>query len=402
MDAPLRLDTTFSRRLSPLTRFAFLGGAVLLIPLLHPVADALQLGVGVKLFAAFSIWSSLRTYMSATARGRGEVSVDADGVHLGDALVPHAAIQGGYFTPATGKQASCVKLIGRGGVELGRIDVDGEAQADLLLDALRLGPAQRAARFSVLAPLAPATSFFVVAAFALTAGLFALAMRLDSGWPFALSLLPAALALAVLFMRCDVDVGADGLLLRHRLGSRFVPWAEVVSVRPYARGVAVNLKRGTIELPLSARAEVQEGPQEETRAALVDRASAALAAYRRDDEVAVAARVARGGRSKEAWFRRLFERKGDYRAAPLLTDQLWRIVESPAAVPTARAGAAAILAQSAGDVDRARLRIAADACAAPELRVVLDKAAEGATDEELREALAAIEDEVATRSKRSA
>jgi hypothetical protein len=50
-----------------------------------------------------------------------------------------------------------------------------------------------------------------------------------------------------------------------------------------------------------------------------------------------------------------------------------------------------VLARSAGEVDRSRLRIAAEACTATRLRVVLDKAAPGPTDAEVEEALAEIE-----------
>lgn len=65
------------------------------------------------------------------------------------------------------------------------------------------------------------------------------------------------------------------------------------------------------------------------------------------------------------------------------------MVESPAAEVTARAGAAAVLEQEATEDDRARLRIAADACAEPRLRVVLDKAATG---EDAMDALGDIDD----------
>ena len=59
---------------------------------------------------------------------------------------------------------------------------------------------------------------------------------------------------------------------------------------------------------------------------------------------------------------------------------LWRVVEDPTAATTARAGAAFALRSTLDDDGKARLRIVADACAAPKLRVALDELATGEDD----------------------
>ena len=51
------------------------------------------------------------------------------------------------------------------------------------------------------------------------------------------------------------------------------------------------------------------------------------------------------------------------------------------------------LAREASSDDRARLRVAAETCAEPRLRVVLDKAGGGAADNDLLTALDDVEDE---------
>jgi hypothetical protein len=75
---------------------------------------------------------------------------------------------------------------------------------------------------------------------------------------------------------------------------------------------------------------------------------------------------------------------GDYRAGAVSRDGLWSAVESPATHANARAAAARALARSGTDDERARLRVAADRCADPQVRVVLTAIATG-RDEDIDE-----------------
>jgi len=80
---------------------------------------------------------------------------------------------------------------------------------------------------------------------------------------------------------------------------------------------------------------------------------------------------------------------GQYRAASLTADRLWRVVDDAGAPAATRAGAAMVLAGDAADADvRQRLRVSAEACADPKLRVALQSvASDDVEDEALLEAM---------------
>jgi hypothetical protein len=80
-----------------------------------------------------------------------------------------------------------------------------------------------------------------------------------------------------------------------------------------------------------------------------------------------------------------------HRIAPVAPERLWRIVEDPSARAVARAAAAVALGARIDDEGRARLKAAADATAAPKLRIALFAAADSAEEAELEEALRDLE-----------
>jgi hypothetical protein len=102
-----------------------------------------------------------------------------------------------------------------------------------------------------------------------------------------------------------------------------------------------------------------------------------------------AALVAPGGRTVGQWLHEVRElvQPRSYRESLLDADRLWRVVDDPSMVPATRAGAAMALA-ALDDEARARLRVAADACADPKLRVALSHVADGGKEEEMEAALA--------------
>ena len=315
----------------------------------------------------------------ANPRGRS-VHVDAGGVTLGRHRIPRAAIRTGYWTPAEHGQAAHVKLIDARGDALADIEADGD-EGDQILAELGLGADRHATTFSGAA----LTSIEWRANMAL-ARVAACFLLLAGGWYS----LTGALALVasflfVLIRKRTIRVATDGLLV-HGLrgwGARFIPWEDVVSADYAPDGVAVERTGGTLTL----RAD------EFTRGALLDRIESALAAYQDGDEPeALATRLARRGRDRAAWLGGLSP-EGDFRCAPLDDDHLWHVVENAAAPPTSRAAAALVLTRSGGEEARSRLRIVAEACAMPRLRVVLDKAVSGADDESLGAAMDEVEDE---------
>jgi hypothetical protein len=84
---------------------------------------------------------------------------------------------------------------------------------------------------------------------------------------------------------------------------------------------------------------------------------------------------------------RTLPRDGGYRAAVLTPERLWQVLENAGEDPSVRAGAAAALAPLLDNAGRARLRVTAEACAEPRLRVAMNAASEEANERGLEEAL---------------
>lgn len=323
---------------------------------------------------------------------RGQLTIDRDGVRLGDDLIPRAAITSAWFSPGVGRVRASVRLVGGDDRQLAQVAVSSEAEADELLDALALGPRQRTARFSAFTPSSGANALAAYGAFAL--GFLPMVGMFLFGAPalVALSVLIWSVASALL-VPCQVHVGADGLLIATRLAPTFIPWSEVEAVEYYDRGVVVRRREGEMKIPTAQPGRFANDYDRVLQQGLFTRATQALAAYRRGEQPDAAARIARRGRPHDEWIRDLFDREGSFRVAPVLDDQLWSVVESPTAEATARAGAAAVLARTADESGRSRLRIAAEACTAPRLRIVLDRTASGASEAEVEEALVEVEEE---------
>jgi hypothetical protein len=200
-----------------------------------------------------------------------------------------------------------------------------------------------------------------------------------------------------------VEVGDDGLLVDLREKKRFVPFAELEDAAVFQKrdlgktftGVTLKLRSGeALEVPFG---EDQFGAGDRA-AELSARIRAKIERYEAREHEEAAALLERGARSVDAWISRLRGlgegANAGPREAPIPVDRLWRIVESPAAAPPARAGAAVALAARLDDEGKNRLRVAAGSAAAPRLRVVLESVAEG-DDEAAAAALAEVDAEAA-------
>ncbi|MFT3769439.1 MAG: hypothetical protein QM820_28715 [Minicystis sp.] len=393
MGAPFAIETTWSRStdvvrimfgLFGLSFGALVGGVALF-------KDAPVFG-GALLGFAVAMWIATMLFLRALSRGqRALVRASPEGVRLGNEFVPRPQIATAYFVPSAGRIRAHVPLLDQRGTEIARVHVDGEETANRLLAALGLGAAQHAATFRAVAPGFTPSAVALVIGMIGGLALFSAALFLQLGLLAAVGV-TIAIAAPIALVPASIRVGADGLLVAHRLGIHFIPWDDVDSIEPYARGVVVNTRDRAVKLPITSHFSTYHVRDEAMQAALLGRAQAALQAYRRGDSVDVAARLTRRGRTRAQWIRDLFNLSGDFRAAPVDAEALFRIVESPTAAPTARAGAAFVLARTAAEPDRARLRIAAEACVAPRLRIVLDRAADGAAERELRDAIAEVED----------
>lgn len=93
----------------------------------------------------------------------------------------------------------------------------------------------------------------------------------------------------------------------------------------------------------------------------------------------------RGERPIPAWLADLAQRAQGrgYRGAALDREDLLQVVESTAAAPTARVGAAALLRKTGlQDEERGRLRVVAETSVSPRLRIALEAAADAGVEED--------------------
>jgi hypothetical protein len=212
----------------------------------------------------------------------------------------------------------------------------------------------------------------------------------------------AALAMAI---PSRISIGADGILWRWLFLRRFYPYSQMLEVMPADNGVQLFLKDALVHLATSPARQRTHVPSLERREAVATRIREGLAAYQGGRGAAnVAALVARSGRTTEQWLKALRDLSGggEYRAAAVPTEQLWRIAEDPSAAPSARVGAAVALrkqAQSLDEEGKKRLRIAARAVVSPAAQKALEAVAQSEDapglddDAALEEALALCKDD---------
>ncbi|MCL2778481.1 MAG: hypothetical protein FWD73_10795 [Polyangiaceae bacterium] len=178
-----------------------------------------------------------------------------------------------------------------------------------------------------------------------------------------------------------IEVGVDGIMIRWLWRRLFVPIAQIddVSTEDH-RIVLLHLTSGCTEkIHASWRTSV----------ALVARINDILLSRRSlDTREDLLAMVNRGMQTSEQWLAALTKLRDThegYRDVAIRDEDLWPLVENPAAPEDARAAAAMVLRRSLDDSGKARLRIAAEATLSPKLRVALDAAAD--SDEKVFEAL---------------
>ena len=288
------------------------------------------------------------------------------------------------------------------------VEVGDSAEAEALLAAMRLDSGRSLAQYSMThgtwraSFLRAAASTLPVLVAPGVAFLFGGTLRLLLGSLLVGSVLTCLYAFN---MWVRVSVGADGIRLRHPLQrARFVPFAAIEGAETDGTDVTMRLNDGEIlrvHSPAGANAKRRgflSGP-----IALSDRVLEARKLVERIEEQLAMRRAranadapvfARAGRETDAWLREVAgatEANASYRTPAVPADELWRIVEDTAAPATARAGAAAALRQALDDDGRVRLRAAADACAAPRLRVALEMVA-STDDDDLRPAFDPLED----------
>jgi hypothetical protein len=177
---------------------------------------------------------------------------------------------------------------------------------------------------------------------------------------------------ALAFRRASrVSIGVDGVLIRGTSRARFFAYRDIDSAR--ANGGDIELvRRGSVVLRLQLH-----GEDAARRDAVLARIAENVARVREGRGAAAAQLVASSSANDLA---RLAHGAGDYRMATLSREQLWALVEGPEIEAQARKAAAEALVRSSDQAERARLRVAAERCAEPQVRIDLAEIAD-AVDE---------------------
>jgi hypothetical protein len=178
----------------------------------------------------------------------------------------------------------------------------------------------------------------------------------------------SALGGAALFRRASkVAVGVDGVRVQGTSRTRFYAYRDLDAAR---------LNRTDIELVRKDRVVLRlqlHGEDAARRGAVLDRIRSAIDRVK-EGRAAVAAQMVSTAHAED-----LASAAGggaNYRGAALTRDQIWALVEGPEIDSTARRSAAEALAKTSDEADRARLHVAAERCAAPEVRVAIERLAE--------------------------
>lgn len=231
---------------------------------------------------------------------------------------------------------------------------DEEAQAEgFTFDAVAVTRETRAAVGGLAAVSAAMTAAMIV---------LPVSRMRDPGVLVALaSYLALTVGAAVLFRRASqVSIGLDGVLVRGSSRTRFYGFRDVDLAR--VRGSDLELVRGT---RVVLRMQLH-GKDAARRDALLSRLQASIARASAERDEPAASFVSSASRADLA---RAAQGGGSYRSLAVSREQLWTVLEGPAVDTAARRAAAEALASSRDPAERARLRVAADLCAEPSVRV---------------------------------
>jgi hypothetical protein len=164
-----------------------------------------------------------------------------------------------------------------------------------------------------------------------------------------------------------VAVGIDGVLVKGTSKTRFFAYRDVDAVR---------VVRGDIELVRRDRTVLRlqlHGADAVRRDAVAARIRENIERVQRGEHAVAAQLVSSASKGELA---RVASGGADYRAASLSREALWKLIEGPTVDAESRRAAAEALAKTSDDSERARLRVAAEHCADPRVRVALAELAE--------------------------
>jgi hypothetical protein len=177
----------------------------------------------------------------------------------------------------------------------------------------------------------------------------------------------AALGACAFRRASRIAVGVDGVHVHGTSRARFFAYRDIEAARPNGGDIEL-VRRGRVVLRLQLHGED------------ASRRDAVLARIRGNvDRVlegrgAVAAQLVASSSNQQ--LARVAGGAGDYRIPTMTREQLWALVEGPEVEASARKAAAEALVRASDGVERARMRVAAERCAEPQVRVALQEIAQ--------------------------
>jgi hypothetical protein len=195
-----------------------------------------------------------------------------------------------------------------------------------------------------------------------------------------------------------IHIGADGVMLRGAFRRRFVPHSAIVRATPIKGGVADAYHFVKIML-VGGRAFTFPAASAAEALALSDRIMAARVVTSAQDRARLLEAISRNGRSVSEW-RRAQESlvaKTGYRTAGHGVEEMMQIVEDATAPVEQRVAAALAARPNGGEAVQKRIRVAAEACVEPRLRIALESASAGEIEDEMLEEISRSEARTDTR-----
>jgi len=405
-----------SRPLWALSVALMLGGPAMFAAFLAKVFPPGILGLHATILGVVLAVALGRTNLRAQRKSR-DVRASAEGVRVDGVLhTPRAQIADGFFQPRwsheEGGYRSSVRLVDKRRRVVFEAEVQDEGEALQFLYALGLDPGSKRAEFRGSSPMFATMERNFAFVFGGMFALAALTAVLGALGVDAFGVFPLMMPLLIFtgLIPTKIVVGIDGILLRWLWTKTFVPMSKITRFAPEEdRIIRLTLSDGTEQVVYTSMRRkggasgIGARYASQHRDAVLARISEAWRAFHaRTPTADVTALVGRGSRTREEWFdslAKLGANDGGYREAVVREDDLWRVVEDPAAPEDARAGAMVVLRPKLDEAGKRRVRVAAEATASPRLRVVLERAT---SDDDLHEAVGELSEEVVERQLRRA
>lgn len=367
-----------------------LGAAAFIPPLPSGIAGELvgKLITGGLLLAPVLALAAIFVYLVSWRRP-GAVGVGDGHLLLGrHTRIPLSELSEGGLYPDNE-----VEILRRGG-DLVRIRFDRQTDAERLLAAAGLEASQRTLRMtlgetdfldylSVLVGAPVACSVVTALARVLGLGPISGIVAVVALSAFVFS------AMREVFGPARITIGADGVVIARLFRERFYPHDRIADLEVAPQEVTLILTDGS-----RVAAKARHLPEAQQKALQIRFEQARRVWSAGDAGGAALSRLDRNGRSGADWreaLRAVLAKAAVYRGRALTREDLLAVLESPSAPADRRIGAAVALADAGDADDRTRIRVAADACADPRLRVALEHAAEGSLDDAALEEAAADE-----------